>query len=193
MPNTNTPFGARPVATRGGAPYTGSINAYTIAAGDATATFVGDFVKLAGTAETIGGRILPNVVQAATGDKIVGVVVGFKASPTDLTSRHRVASTSREVYVADNPDLVFEMQEASGGTALTANDSGLNVDFVVAAGSAVTAQSGIEINNATEATTNTLDLHIIGPINREDNEIGANCKWMVTINRHQFANQVAGV
>jgi hypothetical protein len=132
------------------------------------------------------------VARAATGDVIVGVVVGVKPDTQD-SLRYRAASTAREVYVADNPDLVFEVQEGSSGTALTANDIGLNINFVVAAGSTVTGLSGTTLNNTTEATTNTLDLKIIGFLNQADNEIGAAAKYTVRINRHQYVNQLAGV
>ena len=192
MANADTPAGATPVAHRNGAAYNGSLNVYSVAAGDGTALYVGDFVKLAGTGQTVGGRVLQDVTRAATGDVIVGVVVGFKPDSQD-SLRYRAASTAREVYVADNPDLVFEIQEGSSGTALTANDIGLNINFVVGAGSTVTGFSGTQLDNSTEATTNTLDLHLMKPVAREDNAIGYSCKWLVTINRHQYSNQVAGV
>lgn len=192
MANADTPAGATPVMHRNGGPYNGSFRTYSVAAGDGTALMIGDFVKLAGTAQTLNGRVLQDVVRAATGDVIQGVVVGV-APATQDSLVYRAASTLREIYIADDPDLIFEIQEGSSGTALAANDSGLNVDFVVAAGSTVTGRSGTQINNATEATTNTLDLHLLSPVPRQDNEIGYSCKWLVTINRHQFSNQTAGV
>jgi len=177
---------------RNGAPYNGSFRSYSVAAGNATALLIGDFVILAGTSQTINGRVLSDVIRAATGDVITGVVVGVKPDTQD-SLRYRAASTLREVFIADNPDLLFEIQEGSTGTALTANDAGLNIDFVVAAGSTVTGLSGTMVNNATEAVSNTLDLHLVTPVARDDNEIGSSCKWLVTINRHQFSNQVAGI
>jgi len=192
MANANTPFGLRAVQHRNGAPYDGAARTYAVPASDGTALFIGDLVKLAGTAQTIKGRVYPDVIRAATGDVFTGVVVGVIPDTQD-SLRYRAASTQRLLLVADDPELLFEIQETSGGTPLTANDSGLNANVTVAAGSTVTGFSGTELNNATEATTNTLDLHIVSPVNREDNAIGANCKWLVTINRHQFANQVAGV
>lgn len=192
MANADTPFGLRPVQHRNGAPYNGAFRLYSVAAGDGTALFMGDLVKLAGTSQTINGRIYSDVVRAATGDVFSGVVVGVVPDTQD-SLRYRAASTQRVLMVADDPELLFEIQEVSGGTALTANDAGLNANIVVAAGSTVTAVSGTELNNGTEATTNTLDVHIVGPVNREDNAIGEHCKWLVTINRHQFANQVAGI
>ena len=192
MANTDNPAGATPVRHRNGAPYNGSFNTYAAPVGDGTALFIGDFVKLAGTGEIVNGRVLQDVIRAATGDVIVGVVIGVKPVTQESTV-YRAASTLREVYIADNPELVFEIQEGSTGTALTVNDVGLNVDFVVAAGSTVTGNSGTMINNATEATTNTLDLHLMTPVARDDNAIGYSCKWLVTINRHQYSNQVAGI
>lgn len=191
MANTDTPFGAKPVMDRNGKPYNGAFQTYSTASGDSTALMIGDFVKLAGTGQTIKGRVLQDVTRAATGDVICGVVVGVKPATQDSTV-YRAASTVSEVFVA-SPDLVYEMQEGSSGTALTANDVGLNVNFVVAAGSTVTGRSGTQIDNTTEATTNTLDLHLLQPVSREDNAIGYSCKWLVHINRSQFANQVAGI
>jgi hypothetical protein len=198
MANVDSPFGLRPVRYMSGAPYNGAVNAYSTAAGDATAIYIGDPVIISGTAQTINGVIYQDVDQAATGDVMVGVVVavdpvlGAGANGRDSTI-YRAASTQRIVYVADDPNLLFEIQEVSGGTALTANDIGLNANFVVAAGSTTTGLSGVELNNATEATTNTLDLQIVGFQNRTGNEIGEHAKWLVRINRHQRANQVAGI
>ena len=177
---------------RNGMPYNGAFRTYTVAAGNGTAQMIGDAVILAGTSQTLGGRVLSDVERCATGGVTCGVIVGVKPDTQDSLT-YRAASTLREIYVADDPDLLFEIQEGSSGTALAANDAGLNVDYVVASGSTVTGLSGTQINNATEATTNTLDLHLMQPVPRENNEIGYSCKWLVTFNRHQYRNQVAGI
>ncbi len=192
MANVDSPFGLRPVRYMSGAPYNGAVNIYSIAAGDGTATFLGDPVKIAGTAQTIDGVIYQDVVQAATGDVVVGTVVGVLPVTRDSLI-HRAASTQRLIAVADDPNLVFEIQEVSGGTPLAANDIGLNANFVVGTGNATTGMSGVELNNSGEATTNTLDLQIVGFVNRPGNEIGEHAKYLVRINRHQRANQVAGI
>lgn len=191
MANTDTPFGLRPVRDLNGAPYNGAVETYSTAAGDATDIFIGDLVILSGTSQTIDGVIYRDVDQAATGDVIAGVVVGFGAATRDSLT-YRAASTQRLVRVAP-PNLIYEIQEVSGGTPLTANDIGLNANFVVGSGSTVTGYSGVELNNATEATTNTLDLQIVDFVNRAGNEIGEHAKWLVRINRSQRANQVAGI
>lgn len=192
MANADTPFGLRPKRYISGAPYNGAVNLYAAAAGDATAIFIGDPVKLSGTSQTINGVIYKDVDQAATGDVVCGVVVAVMPVTRDSLI-YRAASTQRILAIADDPDLLFEIQEVSGGTALTANDIGLNADFVVGSGSTTTGMSGVELNNATEATTNTLDLQIVDFVNREDNAIGEHAKFLVRINRHQYSNQVAGI
>ncbi len=192
MANVDTPFGLKPVRTVSGLPYNGAVNQYSTASGDSVAIYVGDPVKLSGTSSTVNGLVLTDVDQAATGDVIVGVVVGVLAD-TNSSTRYRAASTTRIVFVADDPNLLFEIQEVSGGTALTAAAIGLNANFVVGTGSTYTGESAVELNNATEDTTNTLDLKIVGFVNRVGNEVGEHAKWYVRINRHQYANQVAGI
>lgn len=192
MANVDTPFGLKPVSMLDGSPYSASVRIFSTASGDGTAIFVGDPVILSGTAQTIDGVVYPDVDQAATGDVIAGVVVGVVSETRDSLT-YRAASTVRRLMVETSPDVLYEIQEVSGGTALTANDIGLNANFVVGSGSTTTGLSGVELNNATEATSNTLDLQIVGLSPRADNEIGEHAKWLVRINRSQWANQIAGI
>lgn len=191
MANPDIPFGFKPVRNLSGAPYNGAHQIFATATGDAVASFIGDAVTYAGTSQIIDGVTYVDVKQAATGDIVVGVIVGV-VPDTSASLNYHAASTIRKVMVATDPDLEFEIQEVSGGTALTANDMGLNANFVVGSGSTVTGLSGMELNNATEAATATLDVLITGIVNRADNVVGEHCKWLVRINRHQFADQVVG-
>jgi hypothetical protein len=192
MANADRAAGFLPVRYITGAPYNGAADVYSTASGDNVAIFLGDPVKLSGTSTTINGVVYADVDQAATGDVIIGVVVGVLPVTNDSLI-YRAASTARRLLVATDPSLLYEIQEVSGGTALTAAAIGLNADFVVGTGSTITGMSGVELNNSGEATTNTLDLQILGLVSRADNEVGEHAKWLVRINRHQFANQVAGV
>lgn len=191
MANADTPFGLRPVRSISGAPYNGAANVYCTASGNATAIYIGDPVKLAGTSQVVNGQTLADVAQCATGDVVLGVVVGVLPDTANSLT-YRAASTVRRLLIATDTDLLYEIQEVSGGTPLAAADIGLNANFVVAAGSTTTGYSGVELNNSGEAGTNTLDLQIVGLVNRDDNAVGENAKWLVRVNRHQFANQVAG-
>jgi hypothetical protein len=190
MANASTPNGLVPVRDLTG-PYAGQTNAYSTAAGDGTLLGIGDPVKIAGTSQLIGYITYADVTRAATGDVIVGVVTSCLPATRDSTV-YRAASTATIVNVVDDPNVLFEVQESAGGTALTANDIGLNANFVVASASTATGLSATTLDNSTEATTNTLDLKIVGLANKPNNEVGASAKWIVRINRHLYANQVAG-
>lgn len=196
MANTDRPQGLVPVKTISGAPWNGQVNMYLVRSADATAVFIGDLVKLEGESGAAGTTVngvdvegMASVIQSAAGDTHVGVVVGFLPDQDNLTRRHRAASTNRIALVVDDPNVVFEIQEVTGGTALTAAAVGLNANVVVGTGSATTGLSAMELDNATEATTADLDLKIIGMSPRPDNNIGEHCKWLVLINTHSFAGR----
>jgi hypothetical protein len=64
---------------------------------------------------------------------------------------------------------------------------------VVGAGNTVTGWSGFTLDNTTEATTNTLDLKLVDIVNRADvDNTSSPLRFLVRINRHLHANQVAG-
>lgn len=195
MANVDRPNGLTPVKTITGAPWNGQVNMYLCPAADGTAVFIGDLVKLGGSAGAAGVMVngvdvegMPTIAQAAAGDGGVGVVVGFLPNQDNLMVRHRVASTNRIALVCDDPNVVYEIQEVSGGTALTVAEVGLNANVVVGSGNATTGMSGMELNNGTEAATADLDLKILGMSPRPDNALGEHCKWLVMINTHQLAN-----
>lgn len=192
MANTDSPFGFKPVRMLDGSPYSASLRVFSTATGDGTAIFKGDPVILSGSSQTIDGQIYLDVDQAATGDVIAGVVVAVLPT-TEASLTYRAASTQRLLLVETGQNVLYEIQEVSGGTALTANDAGLNANFVVGSGSTTTGFSGVELNNSGEATTNTLDVQIVDFVNRPGNDIGEHAKWLVRINRSQWANQVAGI
>lgn len=181
MANLNAPTGLQPVRYRSGAPYNGAANVYYVPATDGTALFRGDPVIIAGSADDSG---VPTITRATAGSagRITGVVVGFVPSPTILANGYRLASTAEYVLVADDPDLLFEIQEDSTGGALAATSVGLNADLVAGSGSAATKLSGFQLDSSTADTTATLQLRIVGFTQRADNEIGANAKVLVRIN-----------
>jgi hypothetical protein len=192
MANDNTPKGLVPVRSVNGQPYTGGGNIYSVAAGDGTLLGLGDLVKLAGTGQTINDNAYADVVRAATGDVFVGVVVSVIPVTRDSTV-YREASTQRLLEVCDDPNMLFEVQEGGGGTAMAINDLGLNANIVVANANTTTGWSGTLLDNSTPpATTNTFDLKVVGFVNKANNAVGASAKWLVRINRHLYANQVAG-
>lgn len=186
MANANTPFGLRPVRHRNGAPYNGAARKYYVPASDGTALYLGDPVIVNGSADADG---VPGCIRAtaAGGNYITGVVVGVMLE-TQASTIYRAASTARYVLVADDPDLLFEIQEDAVGGALAAADIGLNADLVAGTGSTYTGQSGFQLDTSTKATTNTLQLRILEVTQRADNEFTANAKVLVAINLHSQRN-----
>lgn len=180
MANSDIPRGLWPVRYASGAPYNGAANRYYVPASDGTAIYLGDAVKLAGSADADG---VPDVAQAAAGDTVIGVVVGVEPVTRDSTT-YRVASTARYVFVADDPELLFSVQEDSVGGALAVTNVGNNFDLVVAAGSAITGYSGMELDSST-AGTSTAQVRVVALDPKPDNEIGANAKWLVRIVEHR--------
>lgn len=199
MANTDRPQGLRPVCHLDGTPYNGQVRMYLLPAADGTATFIGDLVKIAGSAGAAGLVVngidcegMMTIAQSAAGDPHLGVVVGFLPLQTNLETRHRAASTNRIALVA-GVDVLYEIQEVSGGTALTADEVGLNANVVVGSGNTTTGMSGMELNNGSEATTASLDLQIMGLIKRPDNNYGEHAKWLVRINDTHRVVGVTGV
>lgn len=192
MANTNTPTGLSPVRYVSGAPYNGAYRIYSVAAGYGTAIYVGDPVVDIGTTQLSDIHGYTKDVQlAATTDVITGVVIGVVPETRDSLT-YRAASTLRYLMVADDPNLLFEAQEATGG-GVAADDLGLNISFNAGTPSTVTGRSGLTLKTDTEADTNTLALKLVEIVNRPDNAAGDSCKWLVRINRHRYVDQLAGV
>ena len=185
MTNHDAPAGLKLccVQTMGG--FTGKLTPYVAVAGYATALFVGDLVKLAGTAATNEeGLSLQSVEQAAAGDTACGVIVSIGVNPDNLNRIYRPASTLQTVYVCDDPYALYEMQTASG-TALTEAMIGNNADIVVSAGSTATGLSGIELD-LTTVGTGSAQIRIIQLLNGRGNEYAEHAKVICMINEHAY-------
>lgn len=204
MANSDSPIGLRPVRYRSGAPYNGAANPYYLPSSYATAMFIGDPVVVTGTSNTAAvtqpgvGNFQPGTLpeinkSAAASGTITGVIVGFAASPSNLENQYNPASTERIALVADDPTLLFEVQEDSDGGALAATDVGLNAELIFGSGSTVTGISGVELDSSTAATTAGHLVQIVGLMNREDNEIGTNANWLVSLNASTYANGRTGL
>lgn len=191
MANVNRPSGLKPVSYLNGAPYTGQARMYYRGTGDANAIYVGDPVTLGGTADANG---VADVVLGTAGSAIVGVVVGVMvttgggtsqvAATLDLTKRSLAVSTAGYLLVADDPNLIFEIQD--GQTVPTAvTDIGQNTNFLIAAGGTTYSDSGT-VTAATLTGTTTANLKLMGFAQRVDNAPGQYAKLLVKINNHVY-------
>lgn len=189
MANSDKATGFRPVRTLDGKPFTGNAMMYYIPSTDSTAVYVGDPVKLAGSADADG---VPTVTKASSTNAIVGIVTSVKPITAQSTT-YREASVSRYVYVCVDDQMLYEIQEDSVGGALAVTDVGNNANWVDGGGSTVTGLSGIELDSSTKATTATLDMQIVQAVVRPNNEIGTNAKWLVKLNNYQYVDGTTGV
>jgi hypothetical protein len=164
MANPDAPFGFRPI-NRDGSPYNGATLRGVFAAGDATATFIGDACKTAGT--SIDGY--PTLAQCAAGDPVLCVVTAFEANPDGLSDQYRKASTQRFCQMVPVDSTYFEVQSDDDTTALAITDVGLNANFIVGSGDTAYGISAMELDSSSATTTATLDLQIVALVDREDN------------------------
>jgi len=187
MANPDTPNGLRPVRYLDGSPYNGAHNLYFVPASYGTAIFIGDIVTHAGDAGPAGTFVsgvdvegMPIVNLYAVGDNMMGVVIGFLPNPTALQTNHKPASTAAILMVADDPGLIFEVQEDSVGATLAAVDVGRNVDVLAAlAGNATTGTSAQEIDSSVTSVTTTAGFRLMRLVPRPGNAIGTNARWEV--------------
>jgi hypothetical protein len=187
MANANTPFGFKPVKMHGSSPMSGGLETFYVPSTDGTALFMGDPVIKAGSADANG---VATVTRSTAAGAISGIVVGFLPDPvTGVVPHYRAASTAAYVLCCTDPAQVYEVQEDAVGGALAAVDVGLNADFIIAAGSTYTGNSGTMLDTSTKATTAGLPLKILGFVQRPDNVIGALAKVLVKIN---LSTEIAG-
>lgn len=207
MANANVARGLVPYAHFDGSVWNGSANIYYVAAGYGTALYVGDPVVTHSASNDANG--IAAVQLGASGSPIIGSVVGIVAggAPGAATiavtrdqSVYHPASTAQYILVADDPTLLFYIQDDASSQATAPNLwTGKNANLVSGSGSTVTGYSGWQLAASTVATTNTLDLKIIKPLLQTDNTVSSvantnmNAKWLVKLNNYQYANQIAGV
>lgn len=184
MANEDKPSGCRIVGSKSGF-HEGQLTRMAILAADTVATFVGDVVKLTGTATAEG---IPSIAQAAATDTPCGIIVSFEPDGANLELKHRQASTLRYAMVNTDPNVLFEIQEDSVGNSMPITDVGSNADITVGTGSTTSGLSAMEIDSTSAASTATLVLAIEGLVQRPDNEIGDNAKWLCSFNVHQYGS-----
>ena len=195
MANANKPQGLTPLQYLNGSPWNGAARIYSIAYNYGTALYIGDPVISSGTADANG---VPGIAIYGGTGAIRGVIVGIGryentlANPSNLDRTYFPASGDGNTnpwyaLVVDDPNVLFEVQENSNGTALAAADIGLNT--VLKSGTGNGYVSGWLLSSATDATPNTtatLAVRLMGLVRRSDNAFGAYAKHIIKINVHEL-------
>lgn len=194
MANTSRINGFRIAKNQTGGAATGQTNIYYVASA-ADEILVGDIVKLSGSSDATG---IPGADLCGASDVPCGVVVGLinpKLDPMgkmstgsitlDLPGAAQIAASgSGYILVADDPNVILEVETSNGTPAVT--DVGLNISHANGTRTSATVTSPATIDFGTEATTSTLNFNIRGFVQRVDNEVGASAKMLVGFNVHQF-------
>lgn len=176
MATTANPSGFKPVAYLGGRSYTGAVRHYRILSGYATAIGENDVVRLGGSSDTTSEGYLVKETGTTSLTKPLGVLRGVRyTDPATGQIVHRnfypggVVATDIIAMVADDPDLIFEVQANS---AVAQAELGENCALVQGSGvNATTGQSSQQANGTT-ATTDTLPFRFVGFVNRPGNAVG---------------------
>lgn len=206
MPNINAPAGLAPVAYRTGNKWNGQCRLYAIAPADTNAFYPGDPVKITGVGDSNGLQIVTLATAGATCRGVVaaigtGVPYGYQGGAlinyADLTQIARVSGAKTGYYyaaVVDDPDVLFEVQEAFTASPIQAANMGKNANFVYAAPATGVFYSGVTLDPTTIATTATLNLKIVQAVQRPDNTpYTVYQRFLVTINNHDFSGGIAGI
>lgn len=206
MPNLNAPTGLSPVSYRDGSKWNGAARLYAIAAAITDPFSIGDLVKMdAGNFATVDG--IPYIIRATAGAAARGVVVavgtanamrwagGPYIDPNNLSRVQRPSGAASGIYyalVADDPNIIFEIQEDTSAAPAVANFT-KNANVAFANPTAPNQLSAFQLSATSYGTGATLNLKVMGAVQRDDNiPLTAYQKLLVCINNHDFAAGTAG-
>lgn len=175
-------------------------NLYAIVTEYAAAVYHGAMMEHSGTSSaTKYGGAIPGcaVEEAGAAGSILGAVVGLFDSDMDPVKYIAAATVGDGVVagyalIADHPQQKFEAQEDGETTPIAAASIGLNADMAGTGGSTTTGISTMEIDSDTVATTATLAVKVLAS-HPDDTINSANGRFIVMINSHHNASNVAGV
>lgn len=187
MVNVDAPFGLRPLRYLNGSPWNGQATMYHVDSGYATALFIGDPVDLVGTGDATGKY--QNVQKATLADtnRTIGPIVAVYEDPSKSLDRaYLPASTGGYVLVADDPNLIFEVQVDSAGTLAIADLGQNGILIETHSGSTITGLSGIEFDEDSTAANSSLMIQTMKLVDRPDNALGLHCNIEVLISTHRY-------
>jgi hypothetical protein len=201
MANLDNPYGFRPVQSRTVSEYTGKTRAVIIAKSNVSAFFNGDMVVFTGNSikSEIDGKYYEEVSLAVGGaaqasENLAGAITGIEAHQDGslLYTGYKPAGATENNIIVEIPqdrNTVYVVQEDSDGGALTAANTGQNINFNRGTGSAATRTSGATIDSSTAAVTETHQLRLLSPAGGIENEIGEFAQWYVTINTDPYSTR----
>ncbi len=178
MANKSAPQGFKPINATGG-PFNGATQrVYIPTASTTTDVFIGDVVKVEGSASTDGYPSV--VVVTATTDIPSGVIVGFEPNRDDLSIQYGKKGTERYARMVNVENQLFEIET---NAVMEAADVGMNIDYALTAGSTVTGYSAYAAIGGNVSTSAGDVLQIVAFVDRADNDLTlTNAKLIVRFN-----------
>jgi hypothetical protein len=195
-PTVSAPYGLKPVNLIGGQVFAGSTRLMEIASGYATNIFYGDLVK----------RVSDGTIEKDTGTTTAtpcGVFLGvqFTNASTGQVQQQQFYPASTAIksgtqifaVVADDPDTLFQVVSCSSGTTVAAigkSAIGNNIALIQNAGSTITGNSAVAIDEGTQDPTSSLPIRIIDVVRDTATGADAFVEFIVkiNINTHQYTN-----
>lgn len=183
--NVNRPMGFRPLRYRNGSDWNGQTNMYAYSASNSAAAYIYDLVIFDSTNRTnsLTDPFMPGLPFVAAGAAAVttaaqrGVAVGFLPEPefnmsvsASLGLKYRVGSTLRYGMVVDDPNVIFEAQEETGGYTSTSNNfigKAIGTNYV--AGSTTTGVSAATIKSSDSQTAAVRPFKVLRFVPKPDN------------------------
>jgi hypothetical protein len=195
-PTVDAPYGLKPVNLIGGQVFAGATRLMQIASGYATNIFYGDLVKRIsdGTIEKDTGTTTATPVGVFLGVTFVNQSTGQPQQQQYYPASQAIASGSKIfAVVADDPDTLFQVVSCSSGTTVAGmgiSAIGNNIALIQTAGSTITGNSSVAIDEGTQATTNTLPIRIIDVVRETATGSDTFVEFIVKINAtmHQYNN-----
>lgn len=207
MASVASPYGLKPVNLLGGQAFAGSTREIKLSTNNSAAIFNGDIIQLSAAGNPAAISSTPT---AGTTAGIVGVCVGCRyVNPATKQSNwaqfvpaNAITNGYTDVYlmVADDPDLVFQVQGTAAFGTLTngaAGAVGKNAALGFGtAGSTATGNSGVNLvvgtNGASLASTNTLAMRVVGVVAGTENDAYPEIlvKWNLGTHSYYFATGV---
>ena len=186
MPTTNVsrPSGFKPLRYLNGNDWNGQAQTYAFSSSNSAACFKYDLVIFDATNRTAPlTDWMPGLPFVASGAADVttvaqrGVVVGFLPEPefsmsgtASLGLMYRLASTNRWAQVIDDPSVIFEAEEETGGYTSASNNiigKAIGTDYV--AGSTITGVSRATIKSSDSQTAAVRPFKVLRFVPRPDN------------------------
>lgn len=207
MASVASPYGLKPVNLIGGLPFAGSVREIKLSTNNSAALFAGDVIQLTSAGNP---QALTATITTGTTAGVIGVMTGcrFVNSVTKQSQWSQFVPanaitggfTEVYVYVADDPNLVMQVQGSAAFGTLTngaAGAIGKNAALGnFSAGSTTTGNSAVNLvvgtNGGSLANTAALAVRVIGVVAGTETDAFPELlvKWNAGAHSYNFATGV---